>query len=356
MGMNEDVTTREGLIASMQDVALKQFLFLRNLALPVSTRFGDQGVNVLEAAFREYGEWRGEGIRRAFAVIAHGHDALQLLRNWDACDFALANAVEPVTLRGRPSEASITLRSAPGTDYFESEGGGEVLQGYWSNVLAGIGLGFDPLLQIVCSDVDAKTHWTVTVKHGGLTATEGGADRIEPFIDVLALPERAVALIRQSSRTNGALYMFIARQVLRNFGATGEELIREGVRGIGRERGLALREKHLRAGKSLDLKNLMLDWDGPLVSTWVFRDSGYLSKGTWHQDCVYCPYADVWAEYGPEGLNLGYLYDVELHTTMYETYHPGTIVRWDSLKTRGDHLCKFRFSIPELLVPGDPTN
>ena len=46
--------------------------------------------------------------------------------------------------------------------------------------------------------------------------------------------------------------------------------------------------------------------------------------------------------------------DVELHTTMYTTYHPGTIVRWDALKTRGDHLCKFRVSIPELMSPNDP--
>ena len=28
--------------------------------------------------------------------------------------------------------------------------------------------------------------------------------------------------------------------------------------------------------------------------------------------------------------------------------------RWDALKTRGDHLCKFRISIPELASPNDP--
>ena len=98
----------------------------------------------------------------------------------------------------------------------------------------------------------------------------------------------------------------------------------------------------------------MLDWDGPLVSTWVFEGDEYLSDGVWHQDCRYCPYADVWAEFGNEGLALGLLYDVELHTTMYQTYHPGTVVRWEALKTRGDHLCKFRISIPELMSPNDP--
>ena len=60
------------------------------------------------------------------------------------------------------------------------------------------------------------------------------------------------------------------------------------------------------------------------------------------------------AESAREGLALGLLYDVELHTTIYQTYHPGAIVRWDALKTRGDHLCKFRISIPELMSSNDP--
>jgi len=161
-------------------------------------------------------------------------------------------------------------------------------------------------------------------------------------------------MVRQTSRNAGALYMFVAREIIRAYDATGEQLVREGVRGIGRERGTALKEKHLREGKPLNLKTLMLDWDGPLVSTWVFNEDGYLSEGSWHQDCVYCPYADVWGAFGPEGLSLGYLYDIEMHTTMYETYYPGTVLRWDELKTRGDHLCKFRISIPELVSPNDP--
>ena len=124
-------------------------------------------------------------------------------------------------------------------------------------------------------------------------------------------------MVRQTSRNAGALYMFIAREIIRAYDATGEQLVRAGVRGIGRERGNALKEKHLREGKPLNLKTLMLDWDGPLVSTWVFNDDGYLSEGSWHQDCVDCPDADVWGAFGPEGLSLGYLYDIELHTTMY---------------------------------------
>jgi hypothetical protein len=50
MGLSEDVVSREGIIASMADVALKQFLFLRNLAEPVVARFGERGMKALDAA------------------------------------------------------------------------------------------------------------------------------------------------------------------------------------------------------------------------------------------------------------------------------------------------------------------
>ena len=101
--------------------------------------------------------------------------------------------------------------------------------------------------------------------------------------------------------------MFIAREVIRVYDATGEQVIRDGVRRIGRERGTVLKEKHLREGKPLTLQSLMNDWDGPLVSTWVFEDNEYLSDGVWHHDCRYCPYADAWSEFGREGLALGLL-------------------------------------------------
>lgn len=87
MGLSEDVISREGIVASMEDVALKQFLFLRNLAEPVIARFGDRGTRALGDAFKRYGQWRGENIRMSQASLVSGHDALAFLANWDSCDF-----------------------------------------------------------------------------------------------------------------------------------------------------------------------------------------------------------------------------------------------------------------------------
>lgn len=80
----------------------------------------------------------------------------------------------------------------------------------------------------------------------------------------------------------------------------------------------------------------------------------YLPRAHGIRTGVSCPYAAVWQEFGPEGLALGQLYDVELHTTLCSTYHPGVVVRWEELKTWGDAVCKFRFSIPELAGPDEP--
>jgi L-2-amino-thiazoline-4-carboxylic acid hydrolase len=356
MGLAEDVTSREGIIASMEDVALKQFLFLRNLADPVIARFGEAGIKVLDDAFRHYGQWRGDGIRMAQASLVAGHDALCFLANWDSCDLVLAALTGEIVAEGNPATATLRLPHMPGAAYFKARGGKpDVLHAYWSGLLRGMPSGYDEKLQLTCANVPLGEPWNIrasySAPHNGKTSP---AEVLAGIRGIFSEPARALAMVRGTSRNAGALYMFIAREVIRVWDATGEQIVREGVRGIGRERGSVLKEKHRREGKPLNLKTLMLDWDGPLVSTWVFNGEGYLSEGTWHQDCRYCPYADVWGEFGKEGLALGLLYDVELHTAMYQTYHPGTIVRWEALKTRGDHLCKFRFSIPELTSPNDP--
>jgi hypothetical protein len=356
MGLVEDVSSREGILASMEDVALKQFLFLRNLADPVIARFGKAGIRVLNDAFRYYGQWRGDNIRMAQSSLVAGHDALSFLANWDSCDLVLAGIAGEVLGEGNPGTATLRLPHMPGAAYFRSQQGKpQVLHEYWAGLLQGMPAGYDEKLHLTCTDAPLGTPWSIRVTYSGTPGVKMSvADVLTGIRDVFTEPARALALVRGTSRNAGALYMFIAREVIRVWDATGEQVIREGVRGIGRERGSVLREKHQREGKPLNLKTLMLDWDGPLISTWVFNGEGYLSEGTWHQDCRYCPYADVWGEFGKEGLALGLIYDVELHTTMYQTYHPGTIVRWEALKTRGDHLCKFRFSIPELASPNDP--
>ncbi|WP_342709850.1 L-2-amino-thiazoline-4-carboxylic acid hydrolase [Bradyrhizobium sp. B124] len=354
MGLEEDVTSRDGLLASLRDVTEKQFMLVRNLVGPVEAALGQAGLEVIDRGFRQFGEWRAENLRIAPSAIAGNQNARALLQNWDSGDLVLGTLDASTEIVGGPLKASVTMPSMLGSEQFTGLGKADLLRRYWAETMSGMAAGFSEGCTIRSDAPDIFGPWTITVDF--LASHAKGRVRSDIGIDteILSDPERALPLIRRSSRNAGALYMFVAREVIRAYDAAGEQLVREGVRGFGRERGLALREKHLREGRELNMKTLMLDWDGPLVSTWVFKDEGYLSEGTWHQDCVYCPYADVWSQFGNEGLDLGYLYDVELHTTLYQTYHPQTLVRWESLKTRGDHVCRFRFSIPDLVGPEDP--
>ena len=45
---------------------------------------------------------------------------------------------------------------------------------------------------------------------------------------------------------------------------------------------------------------------------------------------------------------------MEVHRGLVEGFHPGGVVAWDKVKTRGDKVCNFRFSIPELVTKDDP--
>src|SRR5258708_36957011 len=119
MGWSEYVISRDGIIASMEDVALKQFLFLRNLAEPVIGRFGDRGTKALGNALKRYGQWRGENIRMSQASLVSGHDALAFPANWDSCDFGLAGPAGKVEAGCGSSKAPLRAPGVPGARQFQ---------------------------------------------------------------------------------------------------------------------------------------------------------------------------------------------------------------------------------------------
>jgi hypothetical protein len=133
----------------------------------------------------------------------------------------------------------------------------------------------------------------------------------------------------------------------------GEAVVRESVRNLARKRAAAQRADHQARGLPLNLVTLQNHWDGDFVSLWEF-DEGVLTPGTWHQDCSWCPYYATWEQFGKRGIDLGYIYDYELHPTLYKAYHPDAVVQFEAIKTRGDARCKFRVSIPSLQEEGEP--
>lgn len=348
MGFIEGVD-HEGLTDSLLDVYHKQSLFYRNIRECAHEDFGDAATPAIRAGLEDYGRWRAEVNRIQPSVVVDGQEPGSWVANWEAADFMMFATDPGFRSEGQAGEVRLSMPAPPEQAYFDQRGQGDWLQDFWDWTLAGLCEGM-PGLDASASRTQPD-RWEVVLRGAGVDPAAAG---VASPLSVLDDAPRAIALIRQSSVYNGGLYFFLARALIAAFDASGEACVRRGVRGIGRERGQALRDRHLAEGKPLDMKTLMDGWDGPLVSVWQWRDEGTLDSTRWLQDCTWCPYASAWQQFGTEGLSLGYLYDIELHTTMYNTYLPGIQVRWDTLKTRGDSTCGFRITAsPEVLAAGN---
>jgi hypothetical protein len=344
---------RQRFARSLEIMHEYQWMLLRHLYLATRNRFGADGVAALERGLREFGSYRGRAIADSPAAVAHGRNALSLIQNWDLPDFVLAAERGPVQIEIGESSANVVLERVPGSDYFTAKGGRRALELYWSNVLPGLAAGYEEGSAFTTTPVDAAP-WALTwTAAGEREPTERRPHRLE---DVLADGAGYLRLARRTTGMTAALQMCVGRELLDEFDASGEEALREACFDYGAERGLELRERHLAAGIPLNLESMvgkLAEERDPLGAIFVVRGASYVSPGLQKFDCTYCPLAEVWAERGSDGLALGYIFDMELHRGLVETYYPGAIVRWDLLKTRGDSICRFRFSIPELMTQAD---
>ena len=340
---------RAKLVRSLAIMSEYHWMFLRHLYLAVAARLGPRGLDVLARGLRRYGYYRGESIRDSPAVLASGRDALSLVRHWDGGELALAAAEGGVGLAVEAGRVSVTQPGAPGAGYFAGHGTAEALDLHWRHVLAGMAQGFDERASVDC-DPAGTGPWRMTwALPAAITEPEGELD------DVFAAPARYIEVARRATGLIAALQMYPAMELIDTFDASAEEAVREAAFAFGAERGAALRDRHLAEGIPVNLQTMSqtLGERDPLAAIFAIRGPAYSSPGLSQFDCTYCPLADVWAQQGSEGLKLGYLFDMELHRGLVETYHPGAVVRWDALKTRGDAMCRFRFSIPELVSPAE---
>jgi hypothetical protein len=309
---------RESLIRSLEIMHEYQWMLLRHLFLSVGTRFGEPGVLVLRRGLRRFGEYRGSGIADSPGSIAAGRDALSLIHNWDISDFTLAGAVE---IEGRHAEASVRLPGVPGGEYFAAKGSRRALELYWADVPAGLAMGYDDRAAVAVADVSERP-WSMTWSFDtGNAAKE--ASQTHTLEDVFADAAKYLRMARRTTGIVAALQMFVGRELLRDFDASGEEALREACFAYGAERGLALRERHQAHGIPLNLESMvekLAEDRDPLSAIFVVRGESYVSAGLPSEvDCTYCPLAEVWAEQGKEGLELGYIFDMELHRGLVET-------------------------------------
>lgn len=344
-----DTADRAGITASMENVLTFQALFFRHFAPPVEERFGREGETAVTAAMRRYGRWRGEQMAARHLARGVPLNAESLVLYWDMGDWHCFGELGAGSASGNPRQAQVTTAATPMWDYFRSTDLAPLARRYYASVYPGIAEGYGAQVEIPSTGPDLVAPWTVTWTKPDQPAGPSGELRSS----VLDNREETVALLRWSAQLNAALYYFVADETTKRFDMAGEAVVRESVRNLARERAASQRARHAAQGLPLDLVTLQNHWDGDFVSLWKF-DEGILTPGTWHQDCIECPYFDTWESFGPRGLALGYIYDYELHPTLYEAYHCDAVVQFEAIKTRGDSRCAFRVSIPSLQKQGEP--
>jgi len=344
-----DTADRAGVLASMDNVLTFQALFFRHFAPPVEAQFGDRGVAAVSAALQRYGRWRGEQMAARHTVKGLPLNAVSLVLGWDFADWHCFGALGDGTAVGNPRQARVTTRSTPMWDYWRSQGVAHLARRYYAGVYPALAEAYGASVELPAEGPDLASPWTVA----WTTPKEpAGPDR-ELRSGLLDRIDDAIAVLYWTSQCNAALYYFIADEATKRFDMAGEAVVRESLHGLARERAATQKAKHLAQGWTLDLVTLQNHWDGDFLSLWKFAP-GILTPGTWHQDCVECPYFATWETFGKRGLELGYIYDYELHPTLYRAYHPDAVVQFEGIKTRGDDACKFRVSIPSLQEEGEP--
>ena len=354
-------TGREALVNSLSTLAEYHWMLFRRLHEQAEKRLGSPGLNALARGLWRYGFYRGESIRNDPRTLAAGRDCISLLEGWDGAELALATAEGGASLKGSSSELVVELPTVPGSAYMVPRGLGDTLPLHWTNVLAGMAAGFDPALEVDCGTVptDGSSPWRFSLSLRTTEPERSAEFPAAPFDD----PAAYIRLARTTTGLIAAAQMYVARELIHDFDASGEEVVRQACFDYGVERGAQLRDRVTERGDPVNFVSLRsaVDARDPMSAVFAVGGEVYTSPGLDFYDCTYCPLAEVWAKEGTEGLALGYIFDMELHRGLVETYHPGAVVKWDSLKTRGDSLCRFRFYIPELVtddeqgfVLGDP--
>lgn len=349
--------THERLVASAEGCLYLQALLVRHVGSRLLD-LGPRGEAVLRRGLRRYGAWRGRRMRALHEARGLRPGPEALVAHWDAADLRLLPTLGRGTLRPLPGGAEVVVESTPEWDCWRPHGLARLARLYYEEVYAGVGEGYGAGIRAELDEGPALDRpWRVAWRQDATAGGPAGAgDGDAPSALGRSLFEEpldeVVAVVRRTTQNYAALYAHVAREAVDAFDMMGEELLRRAVRAIGEERGRRMREAHLQAGMRLSLKTMMEHYDVPIDAAWEWRDEGLLTDGTWHRDCTYCPYFEVWQELG--AVDLGYLYDYEFHMAQFRTYHPGIQVQFAGIKTRGDAMCRFRFSIPELQAEGEP--
>jgi len=130
--------------------------------------------------------------------------------------------------------------------------------------------------------------------------------------------EEVREIVDKMARTLAMLYYFLGSEVVEEFGAAGEEVIRRAIHKYGDARGRKIREEVLARGLPLTVENLSKFYDLPLPLAWV-SEKIRVEENCLEKKVTYCPFAEEWKSLKGEKLGLIYC---EQDLSMRRGYNP----------------------------------
>lgn len=115
--------------------------------------------------------------------------------------------------------------------------------------------------------------------------------------------EEVREIVDRMARTLAMLYYFLSREVVEEFGAAGEDVIRRAIHKYGDARGRKIREEVLAKGLPLTVENLSKFYDLPLPLAWV-SEKIRVEENCLEKKVTYCPFAEEWKRLKGEKLGL----------------------------------------------------
>ena len=149
------------------------------------------------------------------------------------------------------------------------------------------------------------------------------------------------------------LFGYLSEELIRAFGLPGEACVREAARRFGRDRGRTLREKHLRIGAKVNMKNLFSLYPDLPSDPRFRRELQTLTPQERISHTLFCPMAAIWESHGQKAV--GRIYCEEFHPACYSEYAYGlTHVNLARTQTQGDDAyCAFRVILRPADLPAE---
>ncbi|MFB7455940.1 L-2-amino-thiazoline-4-carboxylic acid hydrolase [Streptomyces sp. NPDC056188] len=318
-------------VAALGTLLTHDARFVRLVAEEAERTLGADGTAAVERGLRAYGAWLARTIPARTSSEVPAGSVRALLLAWDLGELAVGGETGWSTVTGTRDGVRLRLRRTPPMRHFDEQGVPSLGPWYYTQVFTGVttALGADPAQ--VSADSDTLTfRWFEEHADSALrpTATADGS-----------------RLLLHTAQGRGALMALVGQSLLTGFGATGEFCLRTAMSRFGAERGELLRAGVTAKGLETNIMNMIENYDsGGHTSVWRWAEGGELSPSRQFQDCTFCPFIPVWREL--DAMEIGGIYDYEFHVAQFRAFNPAIRLRWETLQTRGDDRCGFRFTLP----------